>query len=89
MRQINRLLLLVSVGFILAKGFVLQDGENSTEIEKGVFDLKAAEAESFIEQSSLDAVKEDRYPGDSDSRGRQQKQRRRRRRCGRKRRRND
>ena len=45
MRQINRLLLLVSVGFILAKGFVLQDGENSTEIEKGVFDLKAAEAE--------------------------------------------
>ena len=45
MRQINRLLLLVSVGFILAKGFILQDGENSTEIEKGVFDLKAAEAE--------------------------------------------
>ena len=45
MRQINRLLLLVSVGFILAKGFVLQDGENSNEIEKGVFDLKAAEAE--------------------------------------------
>lgn len=44
---------------------------------------------SFIEQSSLDAVKEDRYPGDSDSRGRQQKQRRRRRRCGRRRRRND
>lgn len=45
MRKINRLLLLVSVGFILAKEFVLQDGENSTEIEKGVFDLKAAEAE--------------------------------------------
>ena len=34
MRQINRLLLLVLVGFILAKGFVLQDGENSTEMKK-------------------------------------------------------
>ena len=43
---------------------------------------------SFIEQSSLDAVKEDRYPRDSDSRRRRQKQRRRRRRrhCGRRRR---
>ncbi|RMX58870.1 hypothetical protein pdam_00023554 [Pocillopora damicornis] len=84
----NRLLLLVLVGSILAMGFALQHGENSTEIEKGAVDLKEADAESFIEQSSLDAVKEDRYPRDSDSRRRRQKQRRRRRRrhCGRRRR---
>ena len=45
MRKMNRLLLLVLVGFILAIGFALQDGENSTEIEKGAVDLKAADAE--------------------------------------------
>ena len=33
------------VGFILAIGFALQDGENSTEIEKGAVDLKAVDAE--------------------------------------------
>ena len=48
-----------------------------------------SETRTDIYISSLDAVKEDWYPGDSDSRGRQQKQRRRRRRCGRRRRRND
>lgn len=86
MRKMNRLLLLVLVGFILAMGFAPQHGENITEIEKSVVDLKEAEAESFIEQSSLNAVKEDRYPRDSDSRRRRQKQRHRRRRCGRRRR---
>ena len=45
MRKMNRLLLLVLVGFILAMGFAPQHGENITEIEKGVVDLKEAEAE--------------------------------------------
>ena len=41
----NRLLLLVLVGFVLAMGFALQHGEKSTEIEKSVVDLKEADAE--------------------------------------------
>ena len=43
----NRLFLLALVGFILAIGFALQNGEisNSTEIEKGATDLKSAGAE--------------------------------------------
>lgn len=60
MRKMNRLLLLVLVGSILAMGFALQHGENSTEIEKGAVDLKEADAESFIEQSSLDATAVDK-----------------------------
>ena len=45
MRKMNRLLLLVLVGSILAMGFALEHGENSTEIEKGAVDLKEADAE--------------------------------------------
>ena len=45
MRKMNRLLLPMLVGFILAIGFAQQDRENSAEIEKDVVDLKAVDTE--------------------------------------------